>query len=758
MTGPLQHLSSRQRILLLVATVALAPLPARAATVRGSVIDPDGRVVSHAHVLVLAQAVVIASTDTDDRGTFVVAGLPGGAYTIDVALDGFRSEPVSVQLAPDGDRAVSLRLRLSAVTESIVVSAAQVDLPRSRAPASVTVITRAELDARQTETVADALAHVPGLAVARGGGRGAITAVFPRGGESNYTLVLIDGVPMNAFGGDFDFAHLPVADVERIEVVRGPQSAIYGGGAIGAVVQIVTRHGGAPRVEASTEAGAFRTWRATLATAGERAGWGWGFAAERLASDGFEGTAAATGERVSNDDYRASHVTVSGSWAGPRRTEIRTNLRVEANERGFPGPFGSDPAGTFGGVDRVSRGENTTRTYAIGGAFDLTHRWRPAALVSYADFDGTFTSPFGESISGTGRLDARLQADWHPRAPLGLSLGAEFVRERAESTYITDQTFDPIPVRRSVVGPFVEVRVEHDERLLIVAGLRTERIHRDALAGDANSYPPRPDFAPDTRVATTPRLSASFFLQPARVRAAGWTKLHTSAAAGIRPPDAFEIAFTDNPALQPERSRTVDAGVEQAVLGGRLVIDATAFFNRYDDLIVAVSRSIRDASRFSTDNISNARARGLEFAASVRPIGGVEAGVTYTFVDSQILAVDGVPGQAPLPFSPGDPLLRRPRHQASLDVAMRHGRVSAFLRVGGRGRMLDVEPTLGALAGLFTAPGYVVADAGGSVSVASGLEVFGRVTNLFDRRYEETLGYPALPRSAMVGVRVAAHR
>jgi outer membrane cobalamin receptor len=744
---------SRFSSLLLVAL--LAPLAASAATIRGSVTDPDGRLVPQARVLVLAGATIVATPDTDANGSFVVTALPAGDYTIAIDRVGFRAEPLALRLAKDDDREVALRLQLSAVTESIVVSAAQADLPLSRVPASVTVITADDLRAQQAETVAGALARVAGLSVQRSGGRGAITSVFPRGGESNYTLVLVDGVPVNAFGGEIDLAHLGTAGVERVEVVRGPQSAIYGGGAIGAVVHVVTAHGGPPSLEGSVEGGGMDTARLAVSTRGARGSWGWGVAGERLTTDGHSGTAKGTGEAVSNDDYRANHVALSGSWSGPRRADIRADLRIDDAVRGYPGPYGSDPAGMFPGVDRVSRGTSTNRAYAVTGAFDWTPRLRSLAHVSYAELDGTFVSPYGSSDSANRRLTARAQADWKARPSLGVSFGVEVLQERAESTFVTGATFDPVPIRRSVVGPFAEARYERGSRLFVVAGVRVERIHRDALEGDASPFMPRPGFPADTRVATTPRLSASYYLQPASARGRGWTKLHGSAASGIRPPDAFEIAFTDNPSLRPERSRSLDAGVEQALAGGLVVLDATVFVNRYDDLIVAVGRSLADASQFRTDNISNARAAGLEVSASLRTAYGLAASLAYTLLDTEILAVDGLPDQAPPPFTPGDPLIRRPRHQASFDLTLTRSRVTAFARVGGRGRMTDVEPNLGAFGGLFTAPGYVVADAGASLRVSRGLEIFGRVTNLFDGRYEETLGYPALPRAAMVGVRVA---
>ena len=134
------------------------------------------------------------------------------------------------------------------------------------------------------------------------------TSLFPRGGNSNYTLVLVDGIRANAFGGGYDFAHLPVSDVERIEIVRGPQSALFGSDAIGAVVQVVTRRGGPPAVSGLVEAGGEATTRTAVHATDGHGGWSWGTGAEHTKSEGFTGISPATGERVGNDDYRLSQI------------------------------------------------------------------------------------------------------------------------------------------------------------------------------------------------------------------------------------------------------------------------------------------------------------------------------------------------------------------------------------------------------------------------------------------------------------------
>jgi outer membrane cobalamin receptor len=734
-----------------------APGIAAAATLTGRVHDPDDRPVPGVHVVVTAPLGTAADCITDAGGTFVIGSLGQGEYQLRVLADGFQADALTISLSSNETRDVTVRLHLSAVTESIVVSASQVDVPLSRALDPVTVITAADLQARQVDTIADALRLVPGLAVTRSGGRGGLTSLFPRGGASNYTLVLVDGIRANAFGGGYDFAHLPVADVDHVEIVRGPQSALFGADAIGAVVQIVTRRGGRPRVDGVVEGGGQGTTRAAVGAVGSTGAWKWGASAERSRSDGFRGAAPATGERVTNDDDRMAHVSGSLGWQRPNGPDLLVAGNVSRDQRGFPGPFGANPIGAFRAVDRVSRGANDTRQ--VGARF--THPWSPRIRqrvdASYTDLSSDFNSPFGVSSSGTRRVDARFQEDVAFSRSLGASAGVELLQERGSSTFITGTTADPLPVRRRVTGVFAEVRYVGRERLFATGGMRIEQITRDALAPNTSPYSPRPAFPETTVDSVNPKVSVSYLVKRSGDGTAT-TKLRASAGTGIRAPDAFEIAFTDNPNLRPERSRSTDAGIEQQLGGGAIVLGATAFFNRYDDLIVAVGRSLQDASQYQTDNISNARAKGVELTGDARLAGGLTIRANYTLVNTAILSVSGAQRLAPPPFTVGDPLIRRPRHQGSLGLTYAVARISAYAELTSRSRVLDVEPTLGAFGGLFFTPGYAVINAGASVRLARGLDLYARVLNLADRAYEETLGYPALRRSVIVGLRVAASR
>jgi outer membrane cobalamin receptor len=753
-----RHLATRALLLLavLLAPGLAAAQPQPAGSLTGAVTDPAGARVPRARVILASAAGVVATTETDAVGTYRFDAVTPGSYELRVAADGFRADAGRVTVGAGGTVDLPIQLHVSALAESVVVSAAQVEMPLARAADSVTVMTSRDISARQAETVADALRGVPGLTVARNGGRGSVTSLFPRGGDSDFTLVLVDGIKANAFGGGYDFSALTTADVERIEVVRGPQSALFGADAMGGVVQVVTRSGGRPRGTASVETGSLDTWRLNAGTAGSHGSLGWGGSVERVRSDGFTGRAAATGETVTNDDFRETHGSANGSWRMPGGGDLRGMFNLTSSDRGFPGPYGSNPIGAFSGIDRVSRGLVKTRQYGARWLQPMGGRVRQSASASYVDLDNDYTSDYGLSASSSRRLSVRAQTDVNLASRASLSGGLEVQRERASSTFITANAGDPVPINRLVTGVFGELRLQPGSRFSLTAGVRAERIRRDRLDHSLDPYSPRPAFGVDARTSVNPRASAAYFLPGVGGRG-GWMRLHAAAATGIRAPDALEIAFTDNPGLKPERSRSVEAGVDQSLLGERLVVGATAFLNRYEDLIVAVGPAMKDASRYRTDNISNARARGVELSLAARGAGGLEARVGYTFLSTAVLAVDRL-GVAPAPFQPGDALLRRPRHQAFADLTWAHGPLVAFAHLGARGRSLDVEPSLGTYGGLFQNAGYSVLDAGATWKVVPALEVFARVGNLLNRRYEETFGFPALGRNAMCGVRVAAGR
>ena len=725
---------------------------------RGRVIDPADRPVPGATVVLRSAAGFIRRTATGPDGAFEFADIAPGDYDVMATVDGFRADPVHGTTAGGSLTQIVITLRLSGITDTVVVSAAQVEMPLSQASANVTTLRSADLRDHQMTTVAEALALVPGFTVAPTGGAGSLTSLFPRGGGSDYTLVMADGIRLNSMGGGFDFGHLSTAGLEQLEVVRGPQSAVFGADAIGGVIQLQSKLGGRPALAAEVETGGYGTNRLTLGTTGSLGAVGWGASVERRSSQGWTDVAPGATDHVSNDDDQSTAVTLVSEVKVSRDGTLRASGRFESNDRGYPGPFGSNPIGAYGGIDRISRGRNDN----AGGAITFTQAWGANSVIraqgSYADLESKFASPWGDSTARTRRWTALAQVDRSFSPNVGLSAGLDLNGERGESTYITGTEGQAIPVSRRDAAVFAEARVRTGDRLTITGGVRADYIERAALEADPLAWMPRPGMPADNLLSVNPRVAAGYFLRTAADSAGGWTRVHGSAGTGIRPPGSLEIAFTDNPGLKPERNTSIDAGLERALWNGRLVLDATAFANRYTDLIVAVGRSLTDYSQFRTDNISNARAYGVETSAAVRTTSGVQVRATYTWLDTAVLAVDRSNNLAPPPFTVGDPLLRRPRHQGMVDVVWKHRAVTVFGRVDARGSVLDVEPSLGAFGGLFTAPGYVVADTGVTARLAHGLDLLARVDNLFNRSYEAVYGYPAPGRTVTIGVRVAAGR
>ena len=521
--------------------------PADTSALTGRVLDPAGRPVPGVTVMVDGP-MGVRTTTTDAEGRFRFDGLAEARYRVLVEAPGFAAPAQTIrtgaELAP-----LDLHLRVAPYSEAVVVAAAPVPRPLSESPASTSVVAAADLKARQLENVADALRTTPGFAVGRNGGRGALTSVFPRGGESDYTLVLVDGVRVNNFGGGFDFSLLPLGDVEQVEIVRGPQSAVFGADAIGGVVHLTTRQGGPPTVSGQLEGGGQATVRALGATRGTVGAWSYGASGERNQSDGFTGIAPATGETVSNDDWEQSLAQGHLEWTRSATTAVRADFRWIDAERGNPGPYGSNPIGAYTAVDRVSRGEDTQRQLGLHGrlpwgsvlAGRIQQRWQ----VTVADLDNRYHSSFGDSFFETRRVTARTQTDVVLTPTTGLTAGVEGFGERARSTYITGEQFQEVPIERRTFGGFAEVRQELGARASVSAGLRADAIRRNALEGDPNPFGPRPAFADESVTSVNPRLAGRFVAWQDQAASRGRRCVQASArASGRQTPSSLRSRTT----------------------------------------------------------------------------------------------------------------------------------------------------------------------------------------------------------------------
>ena len=235
---------------------------------------------------------------------------------------------------------LDLHLQLSAVQQQMVVSASLGDALASEVGSSVSVVSGQDIKDRAALNVLDVLSGIPGVEVSQAGRYGGVTGVYVRGGQSNYNLVMVDGIEMNEFGGAFDFAPLPADGVERVEVTRGPESALYGPNAVTSVINIVTTQGeGAPHFTFQAEGGSFTTRRFVGNGSGETRGFDWGFDVSRLNSGGL----------VQNDNYRNQSAFLSLGYHRSPRRRLDFHFIGNANDAGAPGPYGSDPDDLFYG-------------------------------------------------------------------------------------------------------------------------------------------------------------------------------------------------------------------------------------------------------------------------------------------------------------------------------------------------------------------------------------------------------------------------
>ncbi|MGH9701893.1 MAG: TonB-dependent receptor plug domain-containing protein, partial [Candidatus Acidiferrales bacterium] len=239
------------------------------ATIQGIVYDPDGRAVPDARVTLFNSLAAIGEKRSDGKGEYRFERLRSGTFTLVAYLPGFSNLSAEVNLASGDRRSIDLHLKLSAVEEQVIVSASLGGAFATQIGSSVTVVSHDEIENRDAQTVYDSLRGLPGLEINQTGRRGAVTSAFIRGGNSNYNLVMIDGIPLNDFGGGFDFGPIPASGVDHIEVTRGPESALYGSNAVAGVIDIVSTRGeGEPHFDFLGEGGSLGTWRIATGGAG----------------------------------------------------------------------------------------------------------------------------------------------------------------------------------------------------------------------------------------------------------------------------------------------------------------------------------------------------------------------------------------------------------------------------------------------------------------------------------------------------------
>jgi vitamin B12 transporter len=628
---------------------------------------------------------------------------------------------------------------------TIVVSPTLLPTLARELGSSVTMITATDIQREQLRTVPDALRKVPGLDIVQTGGPGGQTSVFLRGTNANHVKVLIDGIdvgnPSNT-NGSFDFAHLLTDDVQSIEVLRGPQSGLYGSDAIGGVISITTKKGeGSPKVTVSAEAGSLGTFNQTASLRGAQANFNYAFNVVHLRSTDIPVTPVyllAPGEKRNNNNY--DNWTYSTKLGADLTDNVAVNLvaRYTDSKLGFTGDdFSLFPMTFPEALQSTQRNHNFYgRGEAVWSLFDgrfknyfgvnYTNQW-DWNLDPNADF--FFASPpVAPPITNLGertKIDWRGEAKVMPGQTVVVGLERQWDRLRTDSTGTVDAFFNYTQItttaRTGNQASFIELQSEFAKRFFLVANIRYD---------DNDSFGPH----------TTWRIAPAFIVPGTD------TKLKGSYGTGFKAPTLTQLYVNNpsfnavaNPNLQPETSQGYDFGFEQPLWHGRVMIGATYFHNKIENLI----NNTFDTTTFTFTyvNVGAATTYGTESFASVAVNDELKLRADYT----TIVTRDDTTGLG---------LRNRPGHKESLTAVWTPNpqlTLSASLLYVGSAVEFNRDGTIPRV----DSDAYALVNLAGSYKVDEHVTVFGRVDNLFNRHYESPVGFDQPGFAAYGGIRVS---
>lgn len=645
---------------------------------------------------------------------------PGSAFAILTVL--FLPVPVQGQIEP---------IHL----EGIVVTGTPVARIADRAAAFVTVLEGEELRAKGIARVTEALAEVPGLVVLQSGSYGSVSSVFFRGSESDHVKVLLDGVEVNQAGGSFDFSGLLMADVERIEVARGPASALYGSDALAGVIQIMTRRGrGGTRGSVSMRIGSYRRqeWAADLH--GGSGTTSYSFSASEVTTDGI---------LEFNNQFRST--TLSGAVFLTPDEKTRIGLTGRYGDRIYH--FPTDGAGNvvdrnaFSFGDEVILGleairmltdrlelRGAVRTYGWDGGSD-DRADGPSDNLGYFEYT---------SLDAFQRSSVDLRVNANLTGGLVLSLGVEVEEEDQRSFSESLSEYGPSSNRsrhsRANRGYYAHFNTERSG----LSGNLGIRVEDNEQYGDFFTYQAGFSYA---------------------IPATG-TRIRGNLGKGMKEPTFFETSASGfsvgNPELKPEQARVWEVGVNQELREGGPSLTLTWFHQRLEDLIQYTFLPPHPGGP-NFYNVAEAEVKGAELSISL-PLGSLNLTGGYTYLDSEVLDSGFDQGDGAV-FVEGESLIRRPTHQVSLGAMYRYGGVvlSGSLRhVGVRGdRDFATWPAVPVELGQYTLVG-----AAAEVSLfrpegsRPGFDLQLKGENLSDENYQEVFGFRAPGRVILVGGRL----
>lgn len=582
------------------------------------------------------------------------------------------------------------------VLSEMVISANRYENPYENVGSSVMVLDAGQIAQRKVATVLEVLRTVPGLEVSQSGGPGSIANVFIRGGNSSQTLVLIDGVRVNpATLGAFDFANLAAENIARIEVLRGPQSTLYGSEAIAGVISITTKrgaagHGGSARVEGGDP----EQWLGTAEVHGGNDTGDYSVSATWQEYRGLSSADTSVGGAEKDDFQNASASARLGY-------NLPGDGRADLTLRGFSGE--SDIDGFEGLLPADDPNATTEREGVAAGAAvrqPVTDWWIQKVTAGIYDEELTGKDPdtvFNNYQINNRNVDAGAQADLTPVEAHVVSLGYEFENRQGESEGSFDESAD-------IHSIFGLEQWNPIDALVLTAGARLD---------DHSQFGSEPTY----------RGTASYAIPETTAR------LHGSAGTGFKAPTLSDLFFPGygNPDLDPERSTGYDAGVEVGMADQAVLVDVTAFRNDFEDLIAF------DTTTMLAANIQEANAQGVEVSGMWRVCSNAQVGASYTYTDTED---EGT----------GEPLARRPKHRCTLQAAFQPvARISSTVTLVAVQDRIDSDGT--------AMDDYERVDLTTEYAVNAHVYPYVRIENVLDQDYEEVSGFSSPGFTAIGGVR-----
>ncbi|MBT9143714.1 MAG: Colicin I receptor [Dehalococcoidia bacterium] len=589
----------------------------------------------------------------------------------------------------------------------VVVTATRREVPIAELSSSVTVISAEEITDKKKTTVLEVLRGLPGLDVVQSGGTGAVTSVFLRGTKSTHTLVLIDGVEVNSPAtGGFDFANLTVDNIERIEIIRGPQSTLYGSDAIGGVVNIITKRGVGPaRWEISAEAGSFTSRRASLATSGSVEPFHYSFSVSQFDTDGISRA------KVGVEDDGHENTTLSTRFGFPvwENANLDFILRYADTTTELDAPVLG--VGFVDALNYISDRESLVFSANFNQL--LTNRWSHRLNTSISDENIEDKDP--DTPWHNFKLNTRISnINWQHEFTAGemstFIAGIEQEKQEGVSSggVPLRENFDESITNR---GYYFQHQWDWKEKFFLTTGIRLD--DHETFGSDTNYS-----------------MGIAYLLSETPV------KLRGNLATGFKAPTLNDLFWpatpwsAGNPALLPEESIGYDLGID--FWGKRFYAGATYFYNKIENLITWAE--VRPWF-WTPSNIDKARTEGIELEVSFLPLDNLRITTNYTYTDTEDKRT-------------GNKLARRPQDKYSLSFNYRPlEKLSLNLSFNYVGDRWDDAANTKKLAR------YTLTNLAISYDWTKNIQTFLRGENIFNEKYEEAKDFGTPGSSLYAGVK-----